>query len=288
MKTEIKDLKNSDGLILEKEINKSRANFEVKAINDGGNIRVSISKEIADRDGEVVDLKGLNIENFKKNPIMIWNHRMTDGDVEDVIGRLEDLVLTKDVSGINMLVGNPKFADHPKAQYLKKMVQDGIISTLSIGFGVEERDSLNQSRISKSELYEVSWVIVPANTEARVLSKSLKDEKELTDEMYKKLLNYDDIHMKIKEYRKQFMNNEFLKKLGYEKTGVEEVDIETIKQLIIKAIDSIQEDSKKDSKDEEIKEDVKVETQPEQKPSENILSKEEAIEQLVAELTAEN
>lgn len=204
-----------------------------KAMLSGDNVKVILSKEVQDRDGEVLSIKGCNLDNYKKNPVVLWGHRMTTGDVEDVMGKMIDVQKTIGEDGVPTLEGIVEFADHPKAQYLQRMVKQGIISTVSVGFGINEYDYEN-SMVTDWELYELSFVNVPANTEAKVTEKSIKEsEDDFNEKIYKKLSNYETIHPMIKTYRKLFLkDDEILNALGLEKSGSELVDVKSIHEAI--------------------------------------------------------
>ncbi len=211
--------------------NKAFFNAEVKQVDSV--IEVTLSKQIRDRDGEVVEIKGGDLNNFMKNPIMLWGHRMVNGDVEDVMGHWENLRKTSD-----SIVANPSFAEHPKAQYLKRMVEDGHIRSVSIGYMVNDDGYDFESKSVKNwEMLEASWVTVPSNVEAVSNIKEFKQfDKDLTEKQYKQLLNYREIHPRIKQYRKLFLAKEFCDMIGYEKVGNELVDIKNIFDLIVQRV----------------------------------------------------
>lgn len=204
-----------------------------KAILADDNVKVILSKEIQDRDGEVLSIKGCDLENYKKNPVVLWGHRMVSGDVEDVMGKMVDITKAVGEDGIPVLEGVVKFADHPKAQYLQRMVKQGIVNTVSVGFGIKDYDYDNKI-VTDWELYELSFVNVPSNTEAMVTEKSIKQgEEDFNEKVYKKLSNYEVIHPMIKTYRKLFLSDEeLLSKLGVEKSGSELVDIKNVHEAI--------------------------------------------------------
>lgn len=218
---------------------------EVKKM-EAGEIEVTLSKQIRDRDGEVVEIKGGDLDNFAKNPIMLWGHRMTSGDVEDVMGHWENIRKTN-----NSIVANPSFAEHPKAQYLKRMVEDGHVRSVSIGFMINDGGFDLESRTVKNwEMLEASWVTVPANVDAVSNVKEIKQfDSDLTDKQYKQLLNYKEIHPKIRQYRKLFLSDDFIKKLNIEKTGSELVDIKNIFDAIIKLLETPKAEVKQENPD---------------------------------------
>lgn len=251
-------------------------NVEGKIVKEKGVCKVILTKEIIDRDGEIISVDGLDLTKYEANPIVLWGHRMANGDVEDVMGKAINLSKTKDADGVKMCTADIQFADHPKAVYLKGMVEKGIITSLSIGFGVKDGGyDFETKTIKNSELFELSFVTVPANPEARVLNavKSLKLGNEDEMELFKKLNLLEEVHAKIKQYRKSFMSDEFCKFLGYVKTGDEVTDIQNIVAKIEELPEKKEEvvvEEKQDAKEEAKTEEVsKVEEAVDPKVTEN-------------------
>mgnify|MGYP000883420576 CR=1 FL=1 len=214
---------------------KSQSFVEMKVLSDPnaeGPIKVVITKQVVDRDGEVLSVAGCNLDNYRKNPIVLWGHRMNSGDVEDIMGRLVDIEKTTDADGIPMITGIVEFADHPKAQYCRRMVKQGILKTLSVGFMINDYDYEN-STVTIWELLETSFVNVPANTEAQVREKSLKEaDEKLSEELYKKLGKYEDLRVRAKAYRDTFLSKDFVNMIHYEKTGSELEDIKNVFEIV--------------------------------------------------------
>lgn len=209
-----------------------------------GEIKISLTKEQYDSDGELVMVDGIDLERFKTNPILLWAHRSWNPDIEDVVGNLSDIKKEKDADGVMMLTAIVNFADHPKAQYLKRMVEKGIVKGISMGFRVNDGGYDAETRvINKSELFEVSFVPVQANTGATVLSKGAKHVIDTVneidkmggakEEIYKNLATLSDIHPKIKSYRKTIQSDEIFKALEIEKTGNELTDIKNIYEKVL-------------------------------------------------------
>lgn len=212
--------------------------------------KVVLTKEVQDRDGEVVDIDGISIDNYVKNPVLIDAHNITGSVTQTVLGRLKNVTKTKDVDGVKILSGTAEFADTPSGQIAKSLVENGFVKTVSIGFGVLDYDAKDM-RISKSELYETSLVSVPANIQATI-GKSLKEGEELDNVIVRRLKNYDYIKPVLKEYR-NFVQDDLLRTmLGYEPTGDELIDLKNIFDLIYIRLKA------EDGKDEEL-----------EKPSEN-------------------
>ncbi len=128
----------------------------------------ALSSEVVDRDGDIITLSGLDLKNFKKNPIALYqhNHNTPIGTWENVkiIGK--------------KLVGTLKLAEQGTSKHIdtiRKLVEQRILKAISIGFNVQDHQPIKNGgyKFTKTTLLEASLVSVPANQEALRLSKSL-------------------------------------------------------------------------------------------------------------------
>lgn len=227
----------------DKNEHKSFAYLEVKAVDGEQKVKVILTKQVEDRDGEIVSVQGCDLTNYKKNPIVLWGHRMIGADVQDIIGRAVNIKKEVGEDGVPMITAEVEFADHPQAQYLKQMILKKIITTVSIGFLIKKYDPQTRT-IVESELLEFSFVPVPANTEAVVTDKTIKEANDkLAKDLFVKLANYEKIHPKIKAYRKLFLGDEILEKIGYNKSGSEIADIKEVYARIMDILKQKEEDA---------------------------------------------
>lgn len=220
--------------------------FKTFDINyDRTNKRFIASKEVEDSDGEIVDLSGGDFTRFMKNPVWLFGHR-SYGEIEDVIGKVEDIKIEYDQDGKKMMTYTGVYAPHEKAQILKAMHEMDMLLATSIGFRVMEYD-FDNATITKWELYEISNVILPANSEAiamasekGLISKDVQDNllKEKMHPVYKK---------KLKEYRKLFMSDELFSLLNLEKSGKELADLRNLHDNILDILKSFKENPKEES-----------------------------------------
>ena len=192
-------------------------------------IRGILTAETVDRDNEVVDIGGLDITNFLMNPVLVDSHNYRDSVVSRVLGKFTN-VKKETRDGVKRLAGDIEFANTPSGQIAKHLVEDGFVSTLSIGFGVKEYD-VETNRILKSELYECSLVAVPSNVSAQIMKSKGISEEEVPTELEKILLNYKEIHPKIKEYRKLILED-LAKFVGFEPQGNELIDLQGLLDII--------------------------------------------------------
>ena len=148
-----------DAQYLRKEI----AKFDVKEISaDNGTFRVIMTTEKKDRDGEVIKLDGWQFDNYMKNPVVLYGHNYWG--LENIIGRVDKITREGD-----KYIAEGKFASqdaNPKAQMVRRLYDEKIVQSVSVGFIVKGRDPVDNSIITAAELIELSFVPVPANPEA--------------------------------------------------------------------------------------------------------------------------
>lgn len=133
-----------------------------------GKILGVASTSVEDRQGEVVDVEGWDLKNFKKAPRLLWAHDHT----EPAIGKVSKIFYEGTGKSKKMMFEAVFQEVTEKARAIKQLVKDGFINTFSVGFRPLEVDG---NTITKSELLEISVVNVPANPEAMMLAyKSLK------------------------------------------------------------------------------------------------------------------
>lgn len=150
-----------------------------------GTFEVVASTGDVDRDKEVIDPKGWELGNFRKNPVILWAHNYS----ELPIGIAEKIEQTD-----KGLVIKGRFASaeaNPKAQQIKKLYEEGIQQAVSVGFIPLERDEHDDSIITKAELLELSFVPVPANPNALALAMSKGFDPKKDPELFEKA-EHDD------------------------------------------------------------------------------------------------
>lgn len=139
-----------------------------KSAADSGEFEVIISTADMDRQGEIVDQNGWQLDRYLANPVVLWAHDYSSLP----IGVCESL--TKDANG--NLVAKGKFAPaeaNPFAQQVRKLYDAKMVRATSVGFIPLDFDGAN--KITKAELLEFSFVPVPANP----FALSLRQVKEL-------------------------------------------------------------------------------------------------------------
>lgn len=170
---ENKEVKNMD----KKEKKYMDFSAKIKAEDEEKRVITAIgSSSNVDRDKEIVNVKGLDINKYKENPVLLWAHKHDSLP----IGRAIKISKTKD----GELKFELEFADaetNPFADTVYRLYKGGFLNAFSIGFlpdykSVEYDEKSGVVTINKSELLELSAVPVPANSDARVITRSFINE----------------------------------------------------------------------------------------------------------------
>ena len=164
------------------EIVRQYAIGEFERAEEDGERPVMITTDDIDRMGEVVHPAGVDLENYRKNPVILWAHNYNLPPIGSAkwVQRQEHGIVAK-----------PRWANHQFAQDIKELYAQGHMKAWSIGFIPKEWEDGNgtkkaPSRIyTKTELLEFSAVPVPANPAALslALAKGLVVNKALLKEL---------------------------------------------------------------------------------------------------------
>lgn len=136
---------------------------------EGGKLSFILSTATPDRSGDVVAQSGWYLENYRKNPVVLWAH--DQGSVP--VAKAPNIVIEDGKLKAKDVV----FADYEFAQLVKRLYEGGFMSAVSVGFlprkwnWNEERGGMAMDFLEQ-ELLEFSCVPVPANPEALVGAKS--------------------------------------------------------------------------------------------------------------------
>ena len=142
--------------------------------DDGGiNIKGSASTNALDRAGDIIETEAWTkggLENFKNNPIILFNH-----DYNKPIGRATGLEVTD--KGLDITAKISKAAGD-----ITHLVKDGVLGAFSVGFRCKDSEYMTDTdgyKIKDAELFEVSVVSVPCNQGATFgLAKSFDSMEE--------------------------------------------------------------------------------------------------------------
>ena len=179
---------------------------------DAGQYRIVATTNDVDRDGEVVEPRGVrNMENYlRDNPVILWAHdyskppvgRATGGEVKD--DRIE-----LDV----------EWADTEFGREIKYLFDNGFMSSFSIGFIPKDHKVMNGTfHWTDWELLEVSAVPVPANAMANILRSVESDGVDMpaVKGLYRDASDYREKREVVEAARRKLENN-WLMRLDYER-----------------------------------------------------------------------
>ena len=142
--------------------------------DDGGlDIKGSASTNALDRAGDVIETEAWTkggLENFKNNPVILFNH-----NYDRPIGRAKEIGVTE--NGLELTARISKSSGE-----IKDLIKDGVLGAFSVGFKVKDADYIKETdgyKIKDAELFEVSVVSVPCNqTAVFSLAKSFDSMEE--------------------------------------------------------------------------------------------------------------
>jgi hypothetical protein len=143
-------------------------------IKDMGDRRVlfTISKEVVDRDGDILRASGCDLTNYLKNKVFLGFHNSRDFP----LGKTEDIWIEADrVKAIVYFPTVEELSTNPEQASEKAKLTDfcyhcyktGMLNAVSVGFiPLEWTETKDGYDITKWELLEFSAVAVPANQDA--------------------------------------------------------------------------------------------------------------------------
>lgn len=146
---------------------------QVESLGDR-EVMVTMSTDGRARDGHILEPAGCDLSNYERNPIVLWSH-----DPDHPIGNNNDV--TVQAHGITARCVFAPEGISREADKICGLVKAGVIRTVSIGFDILDGDPIDPARpraglrVSKWELYEMSFVSVPADTGAVVTAREAPD-----------------------------------------------------------------------------------------------------------------
>lgn len=145
---------------------------ELVSKSDAGG-RITISTAACDRDRDRVMPRGVLLDNYQKNPVVMWGHSYDKPT--DVIGKTTNLEIT-DSGIVADFELRPAANDQDPQNVVRLLWDGGWIRTASIGFRpvVAEPNEFGGMDFKEWELLEWSITPVPANAAAlRLAAKAL-------------------------------------------------------------------------------------------------------------------
>jgi|SRR5215207_9350073 len=146
--------------------------YTIRASEKGDPLEYVMSDDSVDRYGDIIDVKGWDLTDFKKNPIALFGHnsnfpighwRNVRVEKGKLLGRLE--LVARGIS--------------ERIDEIIALVEAGVLRAVSVGFrplkaeAIDEKEPWAGLRFTKSELLECSLVSIPANPNALAVAKTM-------------------------------------------------------------------------------------------------------------------
>ena len=268
-----------------------------------------VSNENENRLGHVVRVKGWDVKNYMKNPVVLMNH---DADALPVAKATR---VWKDTKNKRLLatIQFPKEGELPMSDLVYKLFDNGLMNAVSPGYLVDfESAEYPKSEkgpsviFNKQELLEISFATLPANPEALKQEKFIQEafdleifDSDFIDKCYASLgkieVEKENIDEEVEvenetesENDEEQINNEEEVEKDYLDKDVQEESLDEHEDpyaLFYKALDSIIQEQKEEDSPEELA--AKVIESFEKEDSQETLE-DDFLEQLSAELESNN
>jgi hypothetical protein len=149
--------------------------------------------ETRDRDGDIVSMRGWDVNNYLKNPVFLWSHTYS-GPGSVPLGKTVKLVKRSNPARMEFTIQFPSKGVNPFGDMIFDLYDEGIIKASSVGFIAKEYEDVDPTGqtygklITKQELLELSGCAVPCNPSA--LTASVKGYmSNPTDENVEKVMS---------------------------------------------------------------------------------------------------
>ena len=156
-----------------------KKDLSLKAVEDIGErtVRFTISKEVVDRDGDILRAGGVDFTNYMKNPVFLSFHNSREfplGKVKQFWVEGNEVKADVYFPTVEELSSNPEQASEKAklVDFTYHCYKTGMLNAVSVGFIPIEWEEIKEGKltvgwdIKKWELLEFSAVAVPANQDA--------------------------------------------------------------------------------------------------------------------------
>ena len=176
-----KEISSSDGLRKFMEVSIEGAS-DSPAEEEGLKLFFTISTPHVDRDGDIIDQTGWDLDEYKKNPVVLWAHDSSAPPVARANSTYLSPVANKstgeDQIHLMSVAEFPSRDLYPFANMVGRLYKNGFLHGASVGFlPVEyemskEREGFAPVDFKRQKLLEWSAVPVPSNPEGLVQARS--------------------------------------------------------------------------------------------------------------------
>lgn len=145
---------------------------QIKALGED-EVEVRMSTAAIARDGHILLPQGGRFDNYKKNPVVLWNHNTDDFPV----ARSEEM--TVEAEEIVSRVRFPPAGISQRADTCRGLAKTGFLNGVSVGFDpldgepLDPRNPRGGQRFTDWDLIELSFCCVPVDTDALITARAL-------------------------------------------------------------------------------------------------------------------
>lgn len=135
-------------------------------------VRVVVSTPTVDRSGDIVEVAGIDLTAYRKNPVVLYQH-----DHDEPVARCIEIDLKG--AALEALVQFPPEKTAEKSDEVYGLIKAGVINAASIGFipkeygYIDPKEPWRGRRFSSCEMLEFSFVSVPCNPDALIVERGL-------------------------------------------------------------------------------------------------------------------
>jgi HK97 family phage prohead protease len=138
----------------------------VKSAQDGAvYIEGYANRKTVDRADEIIESDAWTLDDYKKNPVILYNHGMDAKLGQTPVGKCEKIEPRDDGLYVKAKVSS---VDDPDINRVRELVKEGMLRAFSVGFSCKDSimDDKGIRRIKKADLFEISIVGVPMNQDS--------------------------------------------------------------------------------------------------------------------------
>ncbi|MBN1489960.1 MAG: HK97 family phage prohead protease [Phycisphaerae bacterium] len=153
------------------------AEIDKKGVDDSGRFSALANARTIDRDGEILEPRGVDLSSYRKNPVLMAMHKPRfESGHSPVIGKVLEIAPTEEA-----LPFRGEFSPVGLGPEYRALYAGGFMNAFSVGFlrrdGRTEMQqvagrSVSVRRVTSWELVEISCVAVPSNREALIRAMS--------------------------------------------------------------------------------------------------------------------
>jgi hypothetical protein len=170
--------------------------IEKNATSDPRVLKFVASTEDIDRDGDSISVDAWNLDEFKKNGVILWSHQYDRPPVAKNVEIVKNPATRRlEIMGkfptIKEMCGDNEPSEHAKfTETLYNLCLGGYLNAVSVGCSYDQAspNSTGGQNVAKATLYEVSLCSVPANQNAlRIASMKHGIDKNALDTVVKSM-----------------------------------------------------------------------------------------------------